>query len=901
MKHRTGARWSDWLSSRRDKIRADLDSEIGYHFEESVKKLVAQGLSRDDAVRETRRRFGDVKYYRRKLERIDRNRAAEAASRSWGKLMGVLQDVRYGARVLILHRSFTLVAVLTLALGIGANTAIFSVVNSALIRPLNMAEPERLVTVFTSRSGGQLHGNTSYPDYLDYKEQTEVLSGLVAYTYAPMAVRGSDQLAVVWGQLVSWDYFSVLGVEPRLGRAFLPEEDETFGARAVIVLSHGTWQDRFGSDPEIVGKMIRINDYPFTVIGVAPEGFTGLASILAPAVWAPLAMAEQALPFTPNVQSRVDPWLQLVGRLRPGVTKNDARASLNLLAANLVTTYPDLNAGKGIVVEELDGGRLGTPEATGGAKSLLAVLLGVVGVVLLVACFNVANLQLAKAVGRRREIALRFSLGASRWRIVRQLLMESFLLALIAGGVGLGLGILAVDALQVLQPRTEFPLDIFVALDGRVLGFTLVVALSTGLLFGLAPALQVLRGNQSEALKDQSFSASQSTGRARLQNSLVVAQVALSLVLLAGAGLFVRSLRNTLAIDPGFDLRDGVVLPVNLGFTQYGEAEGTELRQRILDRAASLPGVESAALSAFLPLGLVHGHHDVAVDGYEPAPDEYMLVKRNMVSARYFETMGIRVLSGRPIDERDGEETEPVAVVNEAMAQRFWPDQDPIGRTVQADLGTTYTVIGVIEDGKYAALPNAPEPYLAIPLGQGEYAQRVNLVVQTSGDPNTMVERLSAEVRRLAPNVPQSTVLTMPQYLEYSVGVAKGLAMLVGAFGLLALVLATVGLYGVMSYTVSQRTREFGVRMALGATQTGIAKMVLRRGFRTTVTGVAIGIVLASVVTRVLSGFLYGVNTLDPVVFTLVPATLLAIGQLASYLPAHLASRTDPVEVMRTE
>jgi predicted permease len=360
-----------------------------------------------------------------------------------------------------------------------------------------------------------------------------------------------------------------------LGRAFLPEEDETFGASAVTVLSHGTWQGRFGSDPEIVGKTIRINDYPFTVIGVAPEGFAGMASILEPALWSPLVMAEQVLPFTPNTQSRIDPWLQLVGRLRPGVTKNDARASLDVLAANLAATYPDLNAGKGIAVEELDGGRLGTPEATAGAKSLLAILLGVVGFVLLVACFNVANLQLAKATARRREIALRLSLGASRWRVVRQLFVESLLLTAIAGAVGLGLAVLAIDALQLLQTQTEVPLKPFVGLDWRVLGFTLVVALSTGLLFGMAPAVQVLRSSQSEALDDRSFGTSQSKGTARLQNSLVVAQVALSLVLLTGAGLFVRSLRNTLAIDPGFDLRDGVIMPVNLGFTQYGEAEGT--------------------------------------------------------------------------------------------------------------------------------------------------------------------------------------------------------------------------------------------------------------------------------------------------------------------------------------
>ncbi len=900
MKKRPIERWWNRASNGLDRVKADIDDEIGYHFEQSVERLVAQGFSRAEAETETKRRFGNTHAYRRKLERIDRNRMAQTAARGWSSLMGAAQDVRHSVRLLVKHRSFTLAAVLTLTLAIGANTAIFSLVNSLLVQPLGVAEPDQLVTVYTSRHGGQIHGNTSYPDYLDYREQNEVFSGLVAHTYAPMAITVSDVPEVVWGQLVSWDYFSVLGVEPRLGRAFVPEEDETFGAFAVTVLSHSTWRDRFGSDPDIVGKTIRINDYPFTVIGVAPEGFAGLSSMLEPALWSPLAMAERALPWTPNIESRVDPWLQLAGRLGPGVTRREAQASLEVLAANLTTTYPELNAGKGIVVEELDAGRLGTPESTSGTKNMATLLLAVVGSVLLVACFNVANLQLAKATARRREIALRFSLGASRWRIVRQLLAESLLLSAIAGALGLVLAVFAVDAMQLLLAQTEVPIELMIGLDWRVLGFTVLVAISAGLLFGVAPAVQVWRSNQSDALDDQSFGTSHSKRTARLQTALVVSQVALSLVLLTGAGLFVRSLRNTLAVDPGFDLRDGVVLPVNLGFTQYDEAEGIELHRLLLERVSSLPGVESAALSAFLPLGLVHGHHDIVVEGYEPAPDEFMLVKRNMISAGYLETMGIRVVQGRAIDERDRADAEPVALVNEVMARRFWPGQDPIGRTVQADLGNTYTVVGVIEDGKYASLHEAPEPYLAIPMGQGEYTERVNLVVKTT-DPRLVLKRLSDEVRRIAPNVPQSTVLTMSQYLEYAVGAARLPATLVGAFGVLALVLATVGLYGVMSYNVSQRTREFGVRMAMGATRGKVTRLVLLGGLRTILIGVAIGVLLSAGLTQLLSGFLFEVRALDPIVLALVSAMLLAAGQLASYVPARRASKTDPLVALRLE
>ncbi|KPK66263.1 MAG: hypothetical protein AMS21_02845 [Gemmatimonas sp. SG8_38_2] len=788
-----------------------------------------------------------------------------------------------------------------MALGIGANTTIFSVVNALLLRPLNVADPEQVVSVYTSQAGGQLHGNTSYPDYLDYRERNDVFLVLAAHSTAPMALKGGDQPRIVMGQLVSWDYFAALGVVPELGRAFLPEEDQTFGTHPVAVLSHGTWESQFGSDPEIVGKTVRINDYPFTVIGVAPAGFTGLVTVIEPALWAPLAMAERALPYTPNIESRFDPWLQLVGRLRPGVTASDAQAALDILAANLALEYPDLNRGKGIVVESLDDGRLGAPEATAGAQRLTVVLMGVVGFVLLIACFNVAAVQLAKASGRLREVSLRHALGASRWRIIQQLLVESILLALIASVVGLWVAGLGIDALQALQPQMEVPLEIPSGLDHRVLVFTLVLAVAAGVLSGLAPALQASRASHSEALKDRGYSISQGRSSARLQSGLVIAQVALSLALLSGAGLLVRSLQNALAIDPGFELRSGVVLPVNLGFGQYDEAEGRVLRQELLNRVATLPGVESAALAAFVPLGMIHGHHDVYVDGYEPAPNELMLVKRNMVSADYFETMGIRVLRGRAIDQRDVESSLPVAMVNETMARRFWADGDPLGRPVQADLGITYTVIGVIEDGKYSSLASGSEPYLVLPLTQSEYVQRVNLVAKTRHHPRALIEPLLSEVQRMAPGLPSSLALTMPQYLRYSVGNFKGPAVLVSLFGLIALLLASVGLYGVLYHSVSERTREFGVRLALGATENGVVKMVLRQGLRTTLIGVGVGLLLAFALAQVLAGFLLDVSTFDPVVFTLVTLTMLAIGQLASYLPARSASRIDPVATLRAE
>ena len=612
-------------------------------------------------------------------------------------------------------------------------------------------------------------------------------------------------------------------------------------------------------------------------------------------------MADQALPFSPNIQSRIDPWLQLVGRLKSGLEMADAQVAMDLLASNLATEYPGTNRNKGIVLSELDASRLLSPETTDGASKMLGVLLAVVGVVLLVACFNVANLQLAKATARRSEIALRFSLGASRGQILRQLLVESLLLAVLAGGVGLVLAVLAMDALQTIQAQMEVPLRILVTLDVRVLAFTLLLSLLTSVVFGLSPALQVLRPGQSDALKDHGYSSSQARASSRIQSALVVGQVALSLVLLAGAGLFLKSLNNTLEIDPGFSLPNGVIVPMNLGYGQYTEEEGRDLHQRLLRSVQSMPGVESAALTAFTPLGMTHGHHDVYIDGYEAAPDELMLVKRNMVSPAYFETMGVRLIRGRAIDERDTETSEPVALVNETMARRFWPGQDPIGRSVQADLGTTYTVIGIVEDGKYASLREAQESYLVLPLTQSEYVERMNLVVRTQGNVSALALQLTSAIRDVAPHLPPPTAMTGQQYLEYSVGNAKMPAVLVGAFGLLALVLAMVGLYGVMWYGVTQRTREFGVRLALGASEQKVVRMVLGKGLKTTLLGVVLGFLLALAATRVLSGLLYGVGPIDPFVFSVVPVVLLGIGQLASYFPARHAARANPVVVMRAE
>lgn len=888
--------------TRRDllhRLEREVREEIRFYLEERVRGMEAEGMETEEAWRRALKAFGDPE---KVISESTALRSGGGMGKRWREQMSsVGQDLAFALRTLRKRPMFAAAAVVSLGLGIGANTAVFSAMNTLLLRPLNVADASTLVPVFTSYTGGTRYGRTAYPDYLDYRERNEVFSGLAAHTTAPMAVAGDGPPRVVWGQLVSWDYFQVLGVDLQLGRGFYQEEGEDFGAHPVAVLSHRTWQDQFRSDPQILGSTVRINDSPFTVIGVAPAGFMGLTPILEPALWAPLAMAGQALPFTPNIQSRGDPWLQLVGRLKDGFGVEDAQAAMEVLALNLTAEYPRWYGNKGIVLGQLSGIRFESPETTARAGTMLAVLFGIVAFVLLVACFNVANLQLVKAIARRREIALRFSLGASRIRIVRQLLTESTLLALLAGGLALVLADLALVGLPVFQPRTVVPLAFSLSLDLRVLAFTVLLAASTGILFGLAPALQVLRPGQADALKDQGHGTGQARSSSHIQSGLVVAQVALSLVLLAASGLFMRSLRNTLAIDPGFDLSNGIIMPINLGYSRLDEADGRELHRRLLNRVRSMAEVESAALTAFPPLGVVHGHHTVNVEGYVPAPDESMLVKRNMVSSGYFETMGVRVLRGRAFDERDTEDAEPVAMVNETMAERYWPGQDPIGRTVQADMGITYTVVGIIEDGKYASLQEAPAPYLALPVTQAEYWEGTSLVVRTRGDASVLARRLMTELREIAPGLPLTTALTGDEYLAETVGSARAPTVFVGAFGILALVLATVGLYGVMWYTVSQKTREFGVRVALGASQRQVVKMVLGRSLSLTLLGIVIGLVAALGVTRILSNLLYQVGPLDPLVFSVVPAVLLGVGLLAGLLPARHAARSDAVEVLRVE
>jgi predicted permease len=813
-------------------------------------------------------------------------------------MLGLWQDLRYGAKMLVKNWGFTAVAVFSLALGIGANTTIFTFANALLLRPLPVEEPDRLVAVSTSYEGGEMYGPTSLPNYEDLRDSNDVFSGLAAHSYYPMAFTGEDRPEIVIGQIVTWNYFSVIGVEPILGRAFLPEEDRTPGSHPVAILSHRIWERRFDSDPGIIGGTVYINDSPFTVVGVTPKELGGLRVIVSPDVWVPTMMVGRTLPFQVHLDGRSDPWLEVVGRLKPGTTLAEAQSSLNVLAAALEDEYPE-NQGRKFTVVAIDRARAfgGTTDEL---EKLTAILAGFVGLILLIACFNTANLLLGRGNQRQKEIALRLSLGASRRRILRQLLTESVLLSALAGAVGLLIAAWAVDLYHVFNPPSFFPIEIDFSLDPRVLGFTTLLSLLTGVFFGLAPAVQVDNFGLLAALKDQSPSLSQAGRKRHLQSALVIGEVSFCVVLLISAGLLLRSLEATLAVDPGFDTQNALVVPINLGFAQYEETEGRRLHQETVDRVSALAGVRSATLAAYVPLDVVHGSHWVEIEGYERGENEWMQIRRNMVAPRYFETMGIPIVRGRGIEPRDRATTRPVAVVNETMARRYWAGRDPLGGKIRMG-DKVLEVVGIMKDAKYGSLADEPEPYFCLPLAQDKFEKRVHLVVRTAGDPRSMMGPVLEEIRRVAPSLPVSNIMTLSQILDYSLADQRGTAWLVAVFGLVALVLAMAGVYGVMSFSVYQRTQEFGIRLALGARRIEILEMVLRQGMLLTAIGISVGLAIAFGVTRVLASFLYEVSTVDPLVFSFVSLALGAIAALACYIPARWATRVDPMTSLRYE
>lgn len=806
-----------------------------------------------------------------------------------------VNDLWYGLRQLRRAPGPTLLILVALGVAIGANTTIFSIANALLMRPLGVVAPESLIRIGTTTDGDR-YGITSWPDYRDLRDEVDGLDGLAAYGLTLVGLQHEGGTDPVIGEMVTWNYWRVLGVEPRPGRAFLAEEDREGAGAAVVILSHHLWQDWFGGDPEVIGSMVLLSDVPYTVVGVAPREFRGLSTVLRTDVWVPAMMVDLAYTWDINLEGRIDPWLNLVGRLRPGVAQGQVQASLDVVAERLQEAYPEDNEGKTFTAVALDRTRIIPSQTTDGARNATVMLLAVTVLVLVIACLNVANVFLARALVRRREIAMRSAMGASRGRIVRQLMTEGVLVAAVAAGLALFFTSWMVEVIWTQQPQLEVPLTIDTGVDGRVLAYTVAIGAFVALFFTLWPAAHAVRWGGGEALRVRDYRG----GAGLPQRILVAGQVALTLVVLLTAGLFVRSLGRVMDVDPGYDIPHGLFAMVNLGYGQWNDDEARALFDQLDPRVEAIPGVASAALTTSIPMGPGGGRHDVYVPGYEPAPGEWMVFDRGIFDGDYLETMGIEVVEGRGIDDGDRADSRPVAVVNEAFARRFWPDESAVGKTLYADRGEQRTVVGVIGDVKEEGLDQPSPPYLAIPLSQASAQPRLILVVRTEGDPGPIAEPLRQEIASLLPSLPVN-LMTVAEHTSQSQGTARGIALLASMAGLLGLIVALAGVYGVTAYTVSRRTHEFGVRMALGASASGIARMVLAGGLRTALAGVALGLLLAAGVARLVQGFLFEVQPLDPAVFGTVALGVTAVALLAVYLPARRAARTEPTKVLRVE
>jgi predicted permease len=821
--------------------------------------------------------------------------------------MGTLmQDIRFGARMLFKSRAFTVVAILSLALGIGANTTIFTLVNAVLLQSLPVSEPAQLMSVFgtdDNNKGQQLdYAPISYPNYVDYRDQNDVFTGLLIYGFATMSLSGTGEPEQINGLMVSGNYFDLLGVKAAQGRTFLAEEDKTPGTHPVIVLSHALWQRRFGGDPGIVGKTITLNSQGFTVIGVAPPGFRGTFAIGASDFWVPIAMHDQVLTgtFREWFNERRALLFNVIGRLKPGVSREQAQVAMQTIGRRLEQEYPKENEKRNVMLVPLAQSTI-NPNQRDLFVRAGGLLTTVVGLVLLIACANVANLMLARATARRKEIAIRAALGAGRMRIIRQLLTESILLSVLGGALGLFLAYWACELLWSFRPPFFNQNDLSLELDGRVLAFTMLLSLLTGIVFGLAPALQATRTDLVTELKEKSGPPRQTRQRFNLRNVLVVAQMALSLVALIGAGLFLRSLRNAQQLNPGFETEKLMVMSFDLGAQGYNATRGREFDRQVQARVESLPGVRSAAVASNGPLNAGF-MRSVFIEGQEsPAGGRGKLILVTTVGPKYFETMGIPLMRGRDFGSSDQENSVKVVVINEAMAKRFWPGEEAVGKRFKFFGDETPTeVVGVARNSDSVNLGEDPRPLAYMPLAQN-FPAFTTLIVRTEGDPRGVLPTVRREVQALDPNLPLIAVSPISEVLDQVLWAPRMGAALLAAFGLLALVLAAVGIYGVLGYNVTQRTHEIGLRMALGAQRGDVLKMVVRQGMVLTLIGVGVGVVAAFLVTRFMESLLYGVAATDPVTFIAVSLVLALVALLACLIPARRATRVDPMIALRHE
>jgi putative ABC transport system permease protein len=805
----------------------------------------------------------------------------------------LLQDIKFGCRSLAKNPGFTAVAVLALALGVGANSAIFSVVNATLLNPLPFPEEGQLLRLGEGKRGGAQpeRGSFSYPDYKDVQQQAQTLAHVSAFLNAGAMLtdEGLEQERV-YGADVSPEYFDVLGIRPELGRVFTTEEDRP--SSGVVVISHGLWQRRFGGRRDVIGRQLRMGVTPVTVVGVMPEGFEYPFRADRQDFWEPLNDRP-----APDRDQRDSHSYRVIARMKPGVTLEQANAELDTISRRLEQQYPDSNT------TTLAAGASMHEEMTRDVRPALLILLGAVGLVLLIACANVANLLLARAAGRQREIAIRTALGASRWRVVRQLLVESLLLALAGGACGLLLALWGTDVLVAAGPA-NIPRVGQAGLDARVLAFTMLVSVLTGVVFGLVPALQASRTDLTGGLKEGSRGSTEGPRRSRVRSALVVAEVALSLVLLIGAGLLIRSFVRLMQTDPGFDPARVVALDIPLGSKRYDTPEKqSAFFAQLVGRVRGMQGVEAAGVVNNLPLGNSIDELTFNIEGRPPfQPGAMPQAHYTVVSPGYFEALKIPLRSGRMFTEHDDARSPNVMLVSEALARAVFAGENPVGRRLITDAAVPpFEIVGVVGDARRVSLASEAEPEFYVPFQQAAQ-RRLNLVVRAgAGDPAALTSSLRGAVAELDKDQLIWQTRTLDQLVSASVAGRRFNMTLLGLFASVAMALAALGLYGVMAYSVTRRTHEIGVRMALGARGSDVLRMVVGQGMRLALLGVAIGLAAAFAVTRVLASLLYGVTTTDPLTYAGLAALLASVAFLASYLPARRATKVDPMEALRYE
>ncbi|MFL6215596.1 MAG: ABC transporter permease [Blastocatellia bacterium] len=812
----------------------------------------------------------------------------------------LLQDLRYSLRMLIKRPGFTVVAVLALALGIGANTAIFSIINAVLLRPLPYAAPERLVNVWATRPQRGITGNSaSYPDFADWRDQNDVFEYTVGYHFTDFTLTGDDNPARIPGLVVSADLFPLLGAQAATGRIFSRDEDKN-GAPLTVILSHKLWQQRYHGDPGVIGSSLTINSKSYTVIGVMPEGFQFPLQNDPVQMWATFASELTPTDGPTIAEQRGAHFLQVIARLKPDATIEQAQTTMATIARRLSEKYPDTNTDWSATVRSTH------EDMIGDVKPALLLLMGAVACVLLIACSNVASLLLARATTRHKEMAIRAALGASRIRVIRQLLTESIVLAIIGGALGMLIALWGTDAL-VAASGDELPRAAQIGLDPRVLGFTLLVSVLTGMLFGLVPAIHSSKTDLNEALKEGGRGTSDGGRRVSLRNALVTVEVAIAVVLLVGAALLIQSLWRLQKVDAGINPHNVMTFELGVPEVKYDAKKQSEFFRQLQARLAAMPGVEAA--SAVLPLPLSGSNIGISfeIEGQPLPPGQHPSSAYRAVSLDYFRAMGIRLLKGRDFNERDGYDAAPVIIINEAYAERYFPNEDPLGKRIRPGISVETgkrpawrEVIGVVGNVRHQSLTRDFTPEYYVPQSQIPF-DSMTLVVKTASDPHGIVNAVREEVRAMDKDLPLFNIRTMDDYLSRSVAQPRLIALLLMIFAGLALLLTMIGLYGVMSYSVAQRTHEIGIRMALGASPRDVLALVVKQGMLVVAVGVGIGLAVAYLVTKVMAGLLFGIGAKDPLTFAAIAAIIAGIALAACFVPARRATKVDPMIALRYE